>query len=109
MEIVCDLDAGTVLLMDPEDLARFSVRVSAPPAAGPGDGSRLGDVLATVGAGRLADSGDVLVSPEWLRSATTGSVGPDWESGFAAMCRYAASKGWVADDGAIQAHVDWPT
>jgi hypothetical protein len=109
MEIVCDLDTATVLLVDPEDLARFSVRVSAPPDAGPGDGSRLADLLTDVGAARLSDSGDVMVSPDWLRLSVNGSVSPDWEAGFAAMCRYAASRGWIADDGAIQAHVDWPS
>ena len=109
MEIVCDLDAGTVLLVDPEDLAHFSVRVSAPADAGSGDGTRLAEVLTHAGAGRLSQRGEVLVSPDWLRASVNGSVGPDWEFGFSAMCKYAAQKGWVADDGAIQAHVEWPS
>ena len=35
------------------------------------------------------------------------TLGPDWEDGFASMLEYAADSGWVNDDGAIRAHVEW--
>ena len=108
MEIVCDLDASAVSLVDPEDLGRFSVRVIAPEGAGPGDAARLGELLWRADAARMNDGGDALVSPDWVRTSAQGRVGADWENGFAGMCAYATSKGWIAEDGSIQAHVEWP-
>jgi len=35
------------------------------------------------------------------------SLDPDWESEFSGMIRYAATKGWTSEDGALRAHVEW--
>jgi hypothetical protein len=36
-----------------------------------------------------------------------GSVGPEWESAFAALLEQAAGQGWITDDGSIRAHIEW--
>ena len=109
MEIVCDLVSATVLLIDPEELGRFELRVTQPAGAGPNaHGARLGEVLGAAGVGRVDITGEALVDPAWVRKISIGSVGPDWETGFAGMCAYASSKGWLAEDGFIRGHVVWP-
>lgn len=32
---------------------------------------------------------------------------PDWSANLGKMLTYAESKGWVREDGAIRAHVEW--
>ena len=111
MEVVVDLEAITVVLADPEALDRFSVRVTPASASGasPADVHRLGDVLEAAGVGRPDESGDVFIRPDAVRFHAAGQVGAGWEEGFAGMCRYAESKGWVdPGDGWIRAHVEWP-
>jgi hypothetical protein len=133
MEIVVDLDASTAVLAAPNDFARFAVRVVRPaagpvpeageprgvaprvvPGSAPGvmpglaDRERLAEVVASTGVGAVGGTGDVFVRPEAVRALADGSAGEAWASGFAAMCEYAASKGWVDGAGRIQAHVEWP-
>ncbi|HVX20274.1 MAG TPA: hypothetical protein VHB02_02890 [Acidimicrobiales bacterium] len=107
MELVVDLQAGTVDLTDPDDFAHFAVRVSGP-AEPAGGADRLAAVLADTEVGRLEGGADAFILPDAVRSLAAGRAGEGWEDGFAGMCRYAATKGWVADDGGIQAHVEWP-
>jgi len=104
MELVVDLQVGTVDLAEPDDFKHFAVRV-----AGGTDRDRLAAVLADAKVGRMGGDGDAYVRPDAVRSLAAGRVGEAWEDGFAGMCAYAAGKGWVADDGGIQAHVEWPT
>lgn len=109
MELVVDLQAVTVVLSRPEDLARLAVRVGSPATASPAepaDVHRLNDVLAAAHIGRL-DGADALVDPEALRFHAAGAVGPEWEDGFAAMLEGAGAHGWVKE-GLLQAHVTWP-
>ncbi|MHB1584593.1 MAG: hypothetical protein ACYCU7_11185 [Acidimicrobiales bacterium] len=112
MELVVDLEKVTVVLAGPADTERFSVRVAAPPTASPevaADVHRLGDVLVAAGVGRLGPSGDAYVRPDAVRFHAAGQVDDGWDDQFESMCRYAEEKGWVDADGAVQAHVEWPS
>lgn len=112
MELVVDLERVTVVLGEPEDTRRFAVRVGAPKGASPAaeaDVHRLGDVLVAANVGRLDATGDAFIRPDAVRFHAAGQVGDDWEQRFAAMCAFAAERGWLDPaDGAIQAHVEWP-
>lgn len=109
MQLVLELDDVTVHLGAPDDTGRLSVVVSGPPGAtAASHGHRLGDVLVGLRLGRPGPDGDALLNPEALRFLAAGQVGEDWEERFGAMAAYAASQGWVGDDGALQAHVVWP-
>jgi hypothetical protein len=99
MELVVDLQAGTVDLTDPDDFKHFALRAAA------GDPERLAAVLTDTGVGRMGGDSDAFIHPDAVRSLVAGRVGEQWEDGFAGMCAYAAGQGWIADDGAIQAHV----
>ncbi len=114
-----DLDASTAELAVPDDFAHFAVRV-APAAAGAASGAggpdRVGRAptgwprcVASTGVGAVGGTGDVFVRPEAVRALAGASAGEAWGAGFAKMCEYAVSKGWVDDAGRIQAHVEWPT
>jgi hypothetical protein len=48
------------------------------------------------------------IDPETLRSAAqdAGAAAESWNAEFEAMVKYAASKGWVREDGWIRAHVE---
>jgi hypothetical protein len=43
------------------------------------------------------------------RAATNagGQLPAEWETNFASMLEFAASKGWIASDGAMAAHIEW--
>lgn len=50
---------------------------------------------------------DTYIDPETLRSAARDAgASESWNAGFEAMVKYAASKGWVREDGWIRAHVE---
>ncbi len=99
MLIVIDLSAVQVHLDEPDEFTRFSVALR-----GAGD---LPSVLATSGLGRLRDDGQhVVVDPAALRALAAPTAGPGWDDGFAAMRDYAATKGWVEDDGGVVAHIE---
>jgi hypothetical protein len=117
VELLADLDDQTVSLVEPADTARFALRVQVSPAdpsasADSDDArARLGRLLETSGAGRLADggAGDAYIDPAALRSLAAGQVAPGWEEQFGAMVAFASEKGWVdPHDGFVQAHVEWP-
>ena len=101
MLIVIDLAAARVSLEDPDEFTRFSVALE-----GPGDPA---PVLAASGIGRLRDDGEhVVVDPAALRALAGPAADEAWDEGFSGMCAYAAGKGWVEADGAIQAHIERP-
>ncbi len=109
--MVADLETLAVTLAEAEDTGHFALRVAGPPGASGGrevDVHRLADVLAAAGVGRLGPGGDAFIRPEAVRFHAAGQVGAGWEERFSAMVDYAASRGWTADDGWIQAHVEWP-
>lgn len=94
------IDERGVELAEPEDLTRFSARVTVPlPAAG--------RALLNAGAGALLDDSHVAVREAWLRSRAGGlSDTAEWRDGFDRMLAYAESKGWITDDGAVRAHIE---
>ncbi len=117
MELVVDLATASIVLRDRNDLRRFSV-VALPQQRG--DGEENGDIGALAAALSLHDVGTVgpdgvaLVPADGVRrlagEAATRERLPldrDWESGFGAMIDAAEAKGWVAEDGAIRAQVEW--
>jgi hypothetical protein len=102
VRIVIDLSEEQVHLSEPDDFGRFSVEVE-----GAGS-SPLGQVVHDAGLGRLhADGEHVVVDPIALRALAGPAATDQWDEGFAAMCTYAAGKGWVEADGGILAHVEW--
>ena len=99
MLIVIDLGDAGMSLRDPADFTRFSVATEGE-----------GDLDAAVRAGelgRVADDGEhVVVDPGALRALAEPVADAAWEEGFAGMCAYAASKGWVEADGGLLAHIE---
>jgi hypothetical protein len=104
VRIVVDLSNGSVVLEEPDAFDRFSVDL-----VGEGSGEALAAAVARSGLGRLqAEGTQVAVDPGALRRLAGAAVTPAWEAGFEGMCAYAAGKGWVEADGAIQAHIERP-
>ena len=111
MIVTVDLAAvpAVVALDDPGDIGRFHVAVR-----GGADLVTLAAALAAAGAsqvvgGPVGDLGDahVDIDVSWLRARAAGRVEAGWEAGFAEMLAYAATKGWLAEDGAtIRGHVE---
>jgi hypothetical protein len=117
MELVVDLSTGRVLLRQRQDMQRFSVQaVSLRPGDGP-DGGALGALAAALSlhdVGTVGPDGDVLVATAAVRRLAVDAAREDgtalasgWEAEFSGMVEYAATKGWVSDDGSLQAHVEW--
>jgi len=117
MVLVMDLSTGGVTMRDANDLKRFSV-AAVPPRNGDGGENGALDAMASAlsahGVGMIDASGDVLVSVEAVRrlatesATTTGcTLDAEWDAGLAGMLEYAATQGWIADDGSIRAHVEW--
>jgi hypothetical protein len=117
MELVVDLSTAAVSLRDHDGMTRFAV-LAIPEQ--PGDGDRNGALgalaaaLSVHDAGTVDPDGDVLVPVIALErlageaaSREGQGLGSDWGGRFAAMLQYAATKGWLADDGSIRAHVEW--
>jgi len=97
--IVIDLSRATASLRRPDEFTRFSVALE-----GEGD---LARVVQRSGLGRLHDDGEhVVVDPAALRSLAGPAADERWDEGFAAMCAYAAGKGWVEPDGGVLAHIE---
>jgi hypothetical protein len=97
--VLIDLSAAGVSLRDPDDFTRFSVALE-----GKGD---VDAVVRATGLGRLADDGEhVVVDPAALRALAGPAADGAWEEGFAGMCAYAASKGWVDKGGGLLAHIE---
>jgi hypothetical protein len=126
MELIVDLSAREVSMRGETDLQRFAVVAVPGPEGGSGHGpsdgpagetgrdAALAATLARADAGRLDPSGDVLVPVDAVRRLATESataqgtvLDTGWESGLADMVAYAATRGWIADDGSIRAHVEW--
>jgi hypothetical protein len=117
MELVVDLSTAAVTLRDHDGMTDFSVLAVGEQ---PGDGERNGALgalaaaLSVHDAGTVDPAGDVLVPPMALERLAGeaavlegGALSSDWGGRFAAMLEYAATRGWLADDGSIRAHVEW--
>jgi len=97
--VIIRVDRGGPSLLEPEDCTRFHVDVVDPVG-----GDEVLGLLGTWSAG--GDGSHVWIRIEALRVAVAGRVGPTWESDFAGMVSYAASKGWLDESGsAIRAHL----
>lgn len=88
---------GRAELAEPDDFRRFSVDAGGATLAG------VTAALSGSDAGRIEGEGAV-ISPAFLREEAGDTAG--WEEGFAAMVEFAQTKGWVADDGGIRAHIE---
>lgn len=117
MQVVVDLSSGSVSLTEPDDTERFSLLALPASPQDPGDTSALGAVAAALSvhdAGIIDPEGNAFIPIEVVRrlagegAAAGGSpLGPDWEPRFAAMVEQATARGWVTDEGSIQAHIEW--
>jgi hypothetical protein len=104
--VIIDVDltgeAALVELVEPEDCKRFHV------AARGGDAAALAAALSAAGVGRLLPSEEAMIDTSAVRRMATGRVPESWDEDFAAMLKYAESKGWLDETGAtIQAHIEW--
>ena len=105
-----NLEDGIVVLREPEDTGAFALLVAGPAdASASSQAEHLARVLQATGVGRLASDGHAFVVPDAVRFMAAGQVDNGWDERFETMLSYAATKGWLDDDGAIQAHVVWPS
>ena len=119
MDVVVDLGSGLVVLEGWDTVTTLSVLVDGGPIGGPdetddADEIALAAALAETGIGRDRVTGDALLPPGVLKSLAADAAGADgyeldagWVEGFAAMLAYAGTEGWIDDDGAVRAHVEW--
>jgi hypothetical protein len=103
VEVDLGEEPATVGLAEPGDCGRFHVSVR-----GSADAGLLDGALRTSATGNVDGDGEVVVRVDAVRRMAAGAVGESWEADFGAMLDYAASKGWLSEDGAaIRAHVEW--
>ena len=64
--------------------------------------------------GRSTRTGSCLSRPRWcddwpgtLAIQDREDLGSEWDEAFAAMIEAADTRGWIADDGSIRAHIEW--
>ncbi len=114
MELVVELSDGSVVLAEPHDFAHFAVRVGDSAPATADRSTRLAMLLESAGIARTGDGRDVFVSEDAVRRLAADAaarqgrpVDRAWESGFAEMLEFAGRHGWIEDDGAVRAHVEW--
>ena len=104
MIIVITATAGgepAVSLAEADDCQAFHLEARAVDAAD------VATALARAGAGSVAGD-DAFIEPTAVRSMAAGAaVGPDWEDRFQGMLAYAEKKGWLDENGAVQAHIEW--
>ena len=121
MEVVVDLGTAEVALHQPDDLQRFAVRaVSHRTDGGAADGPATTALASLTAAlrehdiGRVDPDGTVFIPPDTVRTLAAqaatnagGQLPAEWETNFASMLEFAVSKGWIASDGAMAAHIEW--
>jgi len=116
VEVLVDLAGGRVWLEGWEDFGSLVVSARAERPGEADDRSRAGlaAALEASGAGRVDADGDVRIPPDALRGLAAraaddaGTVlGDGWEGDFAGMLDLAGGSGWIDDDGAVRAHVEW--
>jgi hypothetical protein len=117
MELVVDLDTSRVAVEQFDDLRSLSVAIQTEEHGDDISEEAIGilsAIFSTGEVGTVGPSGDTFIRPEVLRrlasdaAARRGkSIGSEWDDEFAAMVAYASSKGWISEDGSIQAHIKW--
>jgi hypothetical protein len=115
MEILVDLADGRVWLEGWQDFGSLllSARTGRPGEVDDRATDGLAAALESSGAGWM-NGDEAILPPGSLRSLAARAadedgevLDADWEDGFTAMLDYAGSSGWVDDDGAVRAHVEW--
>lgn len=98
--MLVDVTSEPAEVREVDDLKRL--HVLAP------EGLDVDRALRASGLGSQDPDGRVLLDIRALRAAALAlASGPRWPEGWDAMVAYAASKGWLADDGsALVAHVE---
>ena len=93
----------SLTLEEPDDVSRFHLE-----AAGVTP-EQAAAALTDASAGRLDpdEPDDAWIDPDAIRRMAADRVGEDWDERFEGMLGYARSKGWVGEDGFIQAHCEW--
>ena len=116
MEVLVDLAGGRVWLEGWEDFGSLvvSARAERPGEVDDRALARLAAALESAGAGWMDADGDARIPPDSLRTLAAQSAddegsepGDGWESDFTDMLDHAGSSGWIDDDGAVRAHVEW--
>jgi hypothetical protein len=100
--MIIDIDTrqtpAVVTLQDPRDFGAFHVATQG------GDTSAFDEAVRRLGASGA--EGHVFVPRDALeRLAGDLAHDPDWRRSLDGMLEYAASTGWLDEEGAIQAHV----
>lgn len=90
-------NAGAITLCEPSVFNRLDVLVD------PQSPERLEQAIARIGS--RDGAGHVRISPAVLRFLSGLAGAEEWERGFSAMLSYAASKGWLDDQGRVRAHL----
>lgn len=90
-------NAGTITLSEPSVFNRLDVLVDPQPP------QRLEQSIARVGSRDGADH--VRLSPSVLRFLSSDAGSTEWDAKFDAMISYAASKGWLDEQGRVRAHL----
>ena len=90
-------NAGAITLCEPSVFNRLDVLVD------PQSPERLEQAIARIGSRDGADH--VRLSPSVLRFLSSHAGSAEWEAKFDAMISYAASKGWLDEQGRVRAHL----
>jgi len=116
MEVLVDLAGGRVWLEGWQDFGALAVsaRAERPGEVRERDHQRLAETLEESGAGWIDPDGDARIPPDSLRALAARAaedeadrLGDGWDEEFADMLDLAGSSGWIDDDGAVRAHVEW--
>ncbi|VTU38479.1 NADH-dependent flavin reductase [Variovorax sp. PBL-E5] len=90
-------NAGAITLCESSVFDRLDVLVD------PQSPARLEQAIARIGS--RDGAGHVRLSPSVLRFLSDHAGAAEWEADFNAMIGYAASKGWLDDQGRVRAHL----
>jgi hypothetical protein len=117
MELVVDLSTGGVELRHRDEMGKFSVQAQLHDDDDGEERGALGALAAALSvhdAGTVDPEGFVFVPAQVVRrlagdAATQDheNLGSEWDDAFAAMLEAADTRGWIADDGSIKAHIEW--
>jgi hypothetical protein len=103
--MVIDIDLrtapATVRLVEPDDFGAFKVIARAPTA----ERKQLEDAVERLGC--VTADGHVSVDVTAVKALAGKRATKDWLASLGGMLEYAGARGWIDDDDAIRAHVEW--